>query len=80
MSPENAASLPDAALRPYPWYVSVGVGDPDEGRSILFVYTKSTRHPELTRLGRVWHGFEVIVKPVGSMGPIAGDLRRVVGR
>jgi hypothetical protein len=74
MSPENAANLLDAELRAYPWYLSVGVGTTNEGRPLLFIYTKSARHPELARLGRAWHGFEIIIKPVGSMRPVATGL------
>jgi|GEM_PF-2403233 hypothetical protein len=80
MSPERAASLLDAELRPYPWYLSVGVGNAADGRPALFVYTKSARHRELARLDRGWHGFKVIVKAVGSMRPIAAGSRQVAGR
>jgi hypothetical protein len=80
MSPENAAKLLDAELRPYPWYLSVGVGASSEGGPLLFVYTKSGKHPELARLGGAWQGFEIVVKPVGAIRPVASDSRCVAGR
>lgn len=80
MSPERAASLLDAKLRPFPWYLSAGVGNTADGRSVIFVYTKSARHRELAQLDRGWHGFKVIVKAVGAMRPIAAPSRHAAGQ
>lgn len=70
MTPDGAARLLDAELRPYPWYLSVGVGNTADGQPLLFVYTKAGRHRELAKLVSGWMGYKVIVRAVGSMRPI----------
>jgi len=50
MSPEEAASLLDAELRPYSWFLSVGVGTNEEGQPLLFVYTKAGGRREIAKL------------------------------
>jgi hypothetical protein len=69
MSPEIAAHSLDEKLRPYPWYLSVGVGDTERGIA-LFVYVKSARHRELQVLSRGWMGYPVHIRPVGSIKPV----------
>ena len=58
----------DQKLRMKPWYISVGVGDTDEGAA-LFLYVKSKRHREIAQLGDSWLGFKLVVQPVGSIRP-----------
>ena len=70
MTPEQAATLLDAELRPYPWYIAVGVGDTDDG-STLFVYVKTAKHRKLRELARGWNGYKVVVEKTGSMRPVA---------
>jgi hypothetical protein len=70
MTPDGAAHLLDTELRPYPWYLSVGVGNTADGQPLLFVYTKTGRHRELAKLGSGWMGYKVIVRTVGSIRPI----------
>ena len=38
MTPELAAKSLDKELRPYPWYISVGVGETDDAEPALFLY------------------------------------------
>ena len=70
MTPEQAAQALDKELRPYPWYITVGVGNVDENQLALFLYVKSGRHRKLNELSRGWHGFEVIVEVTGAMRPL----------
>jgi hypothetical protein len=70
MMPDEAARLLDAEFRPYPWYLSVGVGNTADGQPLLFVYTKSGRHRELAKLSSGWMGYKVIVRAIGSIRPI----------
>jgi hypothetical protein len=65
---ERAASRLDLKLRMKPWYISVGVGETEEGAAI-FLYVKSKRHREISDLGNRWLGHRLIVKPVGSIRP-----------
>jgi hypothetical protein len=67
---ERAAAQLDQKLRMKPWYISVGVGDTDEGVA-LFLYVKSKRHRDVIGLGNNWRGFRLIVQPVGSIRPAA---------
>jgi hypothetical protein len=76
-TPDEAAHLLDRELRQYPWYLSTGVGSTEDGRPILFVYTKTKRHRELSKLGQGWMGYRVIVRPVGSIRPLNAVLRHV---
>jgi len=69
MNVEDAARALDKKLRPYPWYLSVGVGDTGAGREALFVYVKSQRHKEIKSIANGWMGFEVVIRPVGSIRP-----------
>jgi hypothetical protein len=73
MTPEDAARLLDSKLRPHQWYLSIGVGNNESGRPALFLYVKSTRHKELKSLTNRWMGYEVIVRPVGSIRPAANQ-------
>lgn len=68
MTPESAADLLDKKLRPYPWYVSTGVGDTTDGAA-LFVYVKTARRRELASLADGWMGYKVVIRPVGSIRP-----------
>ena len=70
MTPEEAARRLDAELRPHPWYNSIGVGATEEGPA-LFVYVRTDRHRELSRLDRGWLGYKVIVRPTGRVRAIA---------
>ena len=58
-------------LRPYPWYISVGVGDTDDAEPALFVFVKSGRHRKLNAVSQGWCGFKVIVEVTGAMRPLA---------
>lgn len=71
MTPELAAKSLDKELRPYPWYISVGVGETDDAEPALFLYVKSGRHRELRAVSRGWCGFKVIVEVTGAMRPLA---------
>jgi hypothetical protein len=75
MMPDEAARLLDAEFRPYPWYLSVGVGKTADGQPLLFVYTKTGRHPELAKLTSGWMGYKVIVRAIGSIRPINKPAR-----
>jgi len=79
MSPEEAASLLDAELRPYSWFLSVGVGTNEEGQPLLFVYTKAGGRREIAKLASGWMGYKVIARPVGSIRPVAQTRRRAAG-
>lgn len=68
--PEQAAARLDQKLRMKPWYISVGVGETDEGAAI-FLYVKSARHREIADLGKRWLGHRLIIKPIGSIRPAA---------
>jgi len=70
MSPDEAARRLDAALRPYSWYSSVGIGQTADGPT-LFVYVRSDKHRELSKLNHGWQGYRVIVRPVGRIRAIA---------
>ena len=63
---ERAAAALDAELRALPWYISVGVGTLAEGPA-LFVYVKSERHKELTRIAKGWQGYPVFVRRTGPI-------------
>ncbi len=69
MTPEDAARSLDNKLRPHPWYLSIGVGNNEKGQTALFLYVKSIRHKELKSLSTGWMGYEVIIRPVGSIRP-----------
>jgi hypothetical protein len=73
MNAELAANRLDQTLRGQPWYMSVGVGATPDGEAI-FVYVKSLRHRELSRLQDGWMGYPVKVRAVGtvSAGAVAG--------
>jgi hypothetical protein len=68
--PENAARALDEKLRPYPWYLSIGIGNTERGVA-LFVYVKTVHRRELQFLSRGWMGYPVFVRPVGSIKPTA---------
>jgi hypothetical protein len=63
---ELAARRLDERLRRCPWYLSIGAGAAAEGKAI-FIYVKSSRHCELSRLARGWMGFPVFVRGVGAI-------------
>jgi hypothetical protein len=70
MSPDDAAVALDQHLRPFPWYVSVGVGRTKEG-PLLFVYVRSSRHRELRSIESGWLGYPVAVRTTGAIRPLA---------
>ena len=72
MSPKEAARELDAQLRPFQWFLSIGVGKSKVGRESLFVYVKSKNHPELKSLENGWRGYNVLIRPVGAIRPVAG--------
>lgn len=63
---ERAAATLDAELRSHPWYISVGVGAAAEG-PVLFVYVKSEKHRELTRISKGWQGYPVRIQRTGAI-------------
>jgi hypothetical protein len=71
MTLEQAARSLDKELRPYPWYIAVGVGNADDGQPALFLYVKSGKHRKLNAVSRGWYGFKVIVEVTGAMRPLA---------
>jgi len=79
MSPEAAANLLDAELRPYSWYLSIGIGTNEDGQPLLFVYAKTGRHRELAKLRSGWLGYKVVVRPIGSIRPVTQARRRAAG-
>jgi hypothetical protein len=50
------------------WFVSVGAGSVDE-KEAIFVYVKSVRHAELSRLKSGYHGFPVVICRSGAIRP-----------
>jgi hypothetical protein len=70
MTPDQAAHLLDSELRQYPWYLSIGVRNTEDGQPILFVYTKTKRHRELSRFASGWMGYKVLIRPIGSIRPV----------
>jgi hypothetical protein len=46
--------------------MSTGVGETTEGQT-LFVYVKSSKHPELGTLKGGWMGYKVLIRAVGSV-------------
>ena len=68
MTVEQATTSLDATLRPYPWYLSSGVGQTEKGPSI-FVYVKSARAHGVSSIAKMWEGYPVIVRPVGVVRP-----------
>jgi len=73
MTAEDAARILDAKLRPHSWYLSIGVGSTDGGQPVLYIYVKSRRHKELESLSDGWMGYEVYIRPVGSIRPAADN-------
>jgi hypothetical protein len=73
MNPDDAARELEKKLRQYPWFLSIGVGGTPRGVG-LFVYVNSSHHRELQFLNNGWMGYEVLVKPVGSIRPVADHL------
>jgi hypothetical protein len=71
MTPEDAARALDMKLRPHPWYLSIGVGSNEKGNAAIYVYVKSRRHRELESLSEGWMGYDVVIRPVGSIRPAA---------
>jgi hypothetical protein len=69
MTADQAANQLDQRLRGHPWYMSVGIGETAEGPTI-FVYVRSSRHPELGALRDGWMGYKVLVRAVGSVRAI----------
>ena len=70
MSPDQAATELDKRLRPYKWYLSVGVGETGDEQPALFLYVKSLRHREIRDFEQGWKGYRVIVRAVGSIRPV----------
>jgi hypothetical protein len=75
MTPDDAARALDVKLRPHRWYLSIGVGSNKNGDAALYVYVKSRRHKELEALSNGWMGYEVIIRPVGSIRPAADHMK-----
>ena len=69
ISIEEASRRLSNLLRPQPWYVSVGVGETDEGE-VIFLYVTTKRHRELSKLGKNWMGFPLVVEAVGAVRPV----------
>ena len=65
---EQAAKELDRKLRGKSWYLSLGIGDLEEGVGI-YVYVKTARNREVAKLGRSWMGYKLVVEPVGSIRP-----------
>lgn len=72
---ERAAAALDAELRALPWYISVGVGTLAEGPA-LFVYVRSERHKELTRISKGWQGYPVHVRRTGRIRALGSSQRQ----
>jgi hypothetical protein len=70
MTPEIAAQKLESSLRKFSWLVSVGVGRVENGESVIFVYVKSSRHPQLRNIESGWLGYKVIVRQSGAMRPL----------
>jgi hypothetical protein len=68
--PEEAARALDEKLRPFPWYISIGIGNTERGVA-LFVYVKTAHRKELQFLSHGWMGYPVLIRPVGSIRPTA---------
>jgi hypothetical protein len=66
MTPDRAAKLLDTELRGRKWYVSTGVGARD-GAPTLYVYVRSERHSELTKLRSGYLGFPIAVRKTGGI-------------
>lgn len=78
MSPDEAAQELDKQLRRYPWYLSTGVGETEDGNA-LFIYVKSRNHPELKKVKKGWRGYPVLIRAVGTIRPVAsGTGNRLV--
>jgi hypothetical protein len=73
MTAEKAAGQLDKHLRRYPWYMSTGIGETTEGLT-LFVYVRSSRHPELGMLKEGWMGYKVMIRAVGSVRAVCDAL------
>ena len=69
LSLNQAAKDLESLLRPFRWFISVGVGTFDNSEA-LFVYVKSRNHPELASLEKGWKGFRVLVRAVGAVRPL----------
>jgi hypothetical protein len=79
MRADEAARALDKKLRPYSWYLSVGVGE-SNGRAALYLYVKFQRHKELREMASGWMGFQVIIRPVGSISSATSQaVEDVVG-
>ena len=69
MTPEQAAARLDSELRPFPWYIAVGIGGSDDDPT-LFVYVRTSRHRKLRELADGWNGYRIAIEKLGSMRPI----------
>lgn len=72
ISIEEASRRLNDHLRLKSWYLSVGVGETDEGDAI-FLYVKTKRHRDISKLGKRWMGFSLIVEAVGSIRPASSS-------
>ena len=72
---DTAARDLEQRLRQYPWFLSIGIGNTDEGAA-LFVYVKSRRHRPLTEIENGWRGHRVIIRAVGSIRPLSSARRK----
>jgi hypothetical protein len=73
MTAKQAAGQLDQHLRRYPWYMSTGIGETTDGQ-MLFVYVKSSRHPELGMIKDGWMGYKVMIRAVGSVRAVCEAL------
>jgi hypothetical protein len=74
MAPETAAERLEEQFRRFPWFVAVGVGTLKDGKSAIFLYVKSKRHQQLKSLESGWMGYDVILRQIGSIRPLAGTV------
>jgi hypothetical protein len=70
MTIDEAARHLDNTLRPNSWYISTGIGSAN-GAHVLFVYVKSAKNNVASLIGKEWKGFQVIVRPIGNIRPLA---------
>jgi hypothetical protein len=70
----KAATLREAAgslheeLSNYPWFVSVGMGTPDDEET-LYIYVTSVKHDPLRELRFGYKGFPVLIEKTGHFRP-----------
>lgn len=65
----EAAGLLDAELRPYPEYITIGVGT-KAGAVVLIVYAKKRAKLLMRAVPSVWKGYPVSVHAIGTPRPL----------